>query len=59
MVCAQAMLRGPQPTQGVPPKRLKLAASNHESRPDRRDGSPASSLASSIVATIGCPASTW
>ena len=41
IVCAQAMLLGPQPMQGVPPKRLKLAASNQESRPDRRDGRPA------------------
>src|SRR4029079_19330245 len=57
-VCAQAMSRGPQPIDGVSPKRAKVAASNQESSPLRRDGSPTASLASSMAVTIGREGST-
>ena len=47
------MCRGPNPTIGVPPKRVNVAASNHESRPPTPTSRPTAADASSTVPMIG------
>jgi len=55
-VCPQAMLRGPYPIDGVSPKRVKVAASNHESSPPSTPGRPAAAetIARAVLALGGC-----
>src|SRR6185312_4559342 len=57
-VWAHSMLRGPYPIDGVPPKRVKVAASYQESRPPSTPGFPAAAVARIIVPTIGSAGST-
>src|SRR6185437_5194979 len=57
-VWAHSMLRGPYPIDGVPPKRVKVAASYQESSPPRTPGFPAVAVARIIVPTIGSAGST-